>query len=216
MSRPQNELDVDEDSGVTSLLPVANKPARFFELSEGDSTSYFSASELLERGKALAARTAESSPPPAVNAVPEPEPEAEPTPAPERQGLVGEFRRASFARKASAVLLPLLCVVWLAKPPFKRSEPRVVSKPNQSVAAPSASALAKTIVPPVASVTPDAPPPVLPRGVTAAHAAADSVATGDFNRALALYRELSRREPKNPAYREAARILGERAQTRAP
>lgn len=213
MSRPQNELDDDESSGVTSLLPVANKPARFFELSEGDSTSYFSASELLERGKALAARTAEASAQPAVNAVPEPEPE--PAPAPERPGWFAEFRRASFARKATAILLPLLCVLWLAKPPFRRSDPKVVSKPSPSAAAPSASASEKAIVPQVASAAPDAPP-VLPRGVTDARAAADSVATGDFSRALALYRELSRREPKNQAYREAARILGERAQTRAP
>jgi hypothetical protein len=52
--------------------------------------------------------------------------------------------------------------------------------------------------------------------MTAAHAAADSVATGDFSRALGLYRELARREPQNQAYREAARILGERPQTRSP
>jgi hypothetical protein len=88
MSRPQNEIDVDESSGVTSMLPVANKPARLFELSEGDSTSYFSASELLERGKALAAKTAESVAPPAVNAVPEPEPEPEPEPTPKRPGVL--------------------------------------------------------------------------------------------------------------------------------
>jgi RNA polymerase-interacting CarD/CdnL/TRCF family regulator len=52
--------------------------------------------------------------------------------------------------------------------------------------------------------------------VTVAHAAADSVATGDFSRAAALYRELARREPKNQAYSQAARILTERTQPRAP
>jgi len=56
----------------------------------------------------------------------------------------------------------------------------------------------------------------LPHGVTLARAAADSVATGDFSRAAVLYRELSRREPNNPVYAQAARILAERAQTPAP
>jgi hypothetical protein len=214
MSRPQNEIDVDESSGVTSMLPVANKPARLFELSEGDSTSYFSASELLERGKALAAKTAESVAPPAVNAVPEPEPEPEPEPTPKRPGVLDEFRRASFAKKATALLLPPLCALLLATPLFEKAEPKAVSKPTPSVAAPSASAVVK-LAPPITSAAPE-PPPVLPRGVTVAHAAADSVATGDFSRALGLYRELARREPKNQAYREAARILGERAQTRSP
>jgi len=200
-------MDVDESSGVTALLPVANKTARLFELSESDSTSYFSASELLERGKALAARTAESLTLPAVNAVPEPEPE--PAPAPEPQ-----IRRTSFSRKTLAVLLPLLCAFLLAEPLLKEPKPKPVQKPAPSAAAPSAAALS-TLTPPVASTAPDTPP-VLPRGMTAAHAAADSVATGDFSRALGLYRELARREPKNQAYREAARILGERAPTRSP
>ena len=212
MSRPQDEVDADESSGVTTLLPVVSKTARLFELSESDSTSYFSASELLERGKALAARTAESLPPSAVNAVPEPEPEL--PPLPERQ-----IQRTSFARRAIAVLLPLLCALLLAEPLLKKPEHKTINQPipsaaAPSTAAPSASALGK-IAPPVASATPDAPP-VLPRGMTAAHAAADSVATGDFSRALALYRELARQDPKNQAYREAARILGERAQTRSP
>ena len=217
MNRPQDEEDADESSGVTTLLPVVNKTARLFELAESDSTSYFSASELLERGKALAARTAESLPPPAVNAVPEPEPEL--PPLPER-----EVRRTSFARKAIAILLPLLCALLLAEPLLKNPEQKAINQPTPSAvapsavapstAAPSASALAK-ITPPVASATPDAPP-VLPRGMTPAHAAADSVATGDFSRALGLYRELARQDPKNQAYREAARILGERAQTRSP
>ena len=205
MSRPQDEVEAEESSGVTTLMPVANKTGRLFELSESDSTSYFSASELLERGKALAARTAESRTPLAVNAVPEPEPK--PAPAPERK-----IQGTSLARKAIAVLLPALCALLLAEPLLKKPEQQALTQP--SAAAPSASALAK-IAPPVASAAPDAPP-VLPRGMTVAHAAADSVATGDFSRALGLYRELARQDPKNPAYREAARILGERAQTRSP
>jgi outer membrane biosynthesis protein TonB len=147
-----------------------------------------------------------------VNAVPEPEPE--PPPLPER-----EVRHTSFARKAIAVLLPLLCALLLAEPLLKKPEQKTINQPNPSAsaanaAAPSASALAK-LTPPVASATPDTLA-VLPRGMTAAHAAADSVATGDFSRALGLYRELARREPQNQAYREAARILGERPQTRSP
>ena len=207
MSTPQNEVETDESSGVTTLRPVPVKPARLLDLAESDSTTYFSASELLERGKALAAHSSESAPPPAEQ-VPS-GPEAAPAPA----GWIAQFQRASLARKACALLLPLLCLLLLTKPLLKESERAPASKPSANVATPIVSAQPKQAAPPpLANVETVA----LARGVTAAHAAADSVATGDFSRAATLYRELSRREPKNQAYREAARILSERTQPRAP
>jgi len=101
----------------------------------------------------------------------------------------------------------------LVKPRLEKREQPTTSEPSPRAAAP--------IVPPQPKHAPPAPisdveTPILPRGVTVAHAAADSVATGDFSRAARLYRELSRREPTNQAYREAARILSERTPARAP
>jgi len=210
MSPPENETDVDESSGVTALRPVPNKPARLFELSESDSTHYFSATELLERGKALAASQAAEA-----SAQPTPEPAPEPGAPAESPSAFAQFRRATLPRKALAVLLPLACVLLLAKPLLKQPAPNTLGKPIASTFASLVPAAPK-LVPTAPSAAVAAVSVSLPRGVTAAHAAADSVATGDFSRALALYRELSQRQPKNAAYREAARILSERAQTRSP
>ncbi|HYQ44846.1 MAG TPA: hypothetical protein VER11_22830 [Polyangiaceae bacterium] len=208
MSTPQNEIEADESSGVTALRPVPSKPARLFELSESDSTHYFSATELLERGKALAASQATEA-----SAQPTPEPAEAPEAAAQSPGALAQFRRASLPRKALAVLLPLACALLLAKPLLKKPTPSTVSKP---IASPSASIVPKTPERAPAAASAALTSISLPRGVSAAHAAADSVAMGDFSRALALYRELSQREPKNAAYREAARILSERARTRSP
>jgi len=216
MSSPQNEVETDESSGVTTLRPVPVKPARLLDLAESDSTTYFSASELLERGKALAAHSSEPAPPAAHSSEPAPpaiEPTASVLEAAPPPGWRAQFQRASLARRTAAILLPLLCLLLLVKPQLEKLGRAPASKPSSSVATTSAATPVQRAVPqPLASVETVA----LARGVTAARAAADSVATGDFSRAAALYRELSRREPRNLAYREAARILNERVQPRAP
>ena len=207
MSRPQNDIDADESSGVTTLWPVPAKPARLFDLSESDSTHYFSATELLERGKTLAADTGEPLPPPAQQVGSALEP------ARRRPGWLEQLREASLGRKLSALLLPLACVLLLARPLLKEAEHHVASKSKAAVAVPITATEPKRVAgAPSATASAFA----LPRGVTLAHAAADSVATGDFSRAATLYRELSRREPTNQAYSVAARILSERAQARTP
>jgi len=209
MSTPQNDLEADESSGVTTLRPVPAKTARLSDLSESDSTQYFSASELLERGKALAAQASE-----AALAVPAP---LESSRATSRAGWLAQFRRASRARQVSAVLLPVACSLLLAKPLLERPErPERAQASQPSV---SASAVARGEAKPKPLTAPPATASValvLPRGVTLARAAADSVATGDFSRAATWYRELAQRDPENQAYREAARILGERLQARTP
>jgi hypothetical protein len=210
MSAPQNDVDSDESSGVTSLRPVPVKPARYADLAESDSTQYFSASQLLERGKALAARGPEP-------AAPLPEPDASPAPEPSplpplRAGLLAQFRAASFPRQAIALLLPLIALMWLLKP-ARPPETAAASAPSASVAAPLLVAAPKSAAPVRLAPTPLA---ALPHGATLAHAAADSVATGDFAAAASFYRELARREPSNQAYAEAARILAERAELRKP
>ena len=206
-SSPQDDADSDESSGITTLRPVPVKQARSFELAESDGTQYFSAAELLERGKALAAHASEPASPLVQEAPP-------PTPAAlSRSSFIAQFRQASALRKASALLLPLLCVLLLVKPLLKRAEPRAAREPSANIAAKLVAVESKLVAPPQ---SPPASEITLPRGVTMARAAADSVATGDFSRALALYRELARREPENRVYAEAARILSERAQVRTP
>jgi len=206
MSTPQNDMDADESSGVTTLRPVPVKPARLLDLSESDSTQYFSATELLERGKLLAAQASQPSPPSIQQVLSTLET------APSRAGWLAQFRQASLPRKAVAILLPLLSVVLLAKPMLENAERPTPSKPHASVAAAVPAPLKLAAPAPAASVA----LPALARGITVAHAAADSVATGDFARAAALYRELSRRDPSNQAYGVAARILSERARTQRP
>jgi len=217
MSAPQDDADDGEQSGVTSLRPVPVKPARLVDLAEGDSTHYFSASALLDRGKALAAQANEPAPPraePAALAAVDVPQSAVVEAAPGRPSWRVQFRQASGPRKAAAILLPLLCLALLLKPAVKRVRPPAASAPS----APSAHS-ALPIAPLPSKFDPPPPPEAplsLPRGMTLAHAAADSVATGDYARAASLYRELSRHDPSNPAYREAARILTERAPARTP
>ena len=221
MSAPQDNADDNEQSGVTSLRPVPVKPARLVDLAEGDSTQYFSASALLDRGKALAAQASEPAPPrtePAALAAEAAPPRVVET-VPQRPSWRVQFQQASGVRKAAAILLPVLCLALLLKPASKLVRPPAASAPSAPSARSAPSAL--PVAPPPAKLAAPVPPPPdaalsLPRGMTLAHAAADSVATGDYARAASLYRELSRRDPSNPAFREAARILTERAPARTP
>jgi hypothetical protein len=87
--------------------------------------------------------------------------------------------------------------------------------PESSENAPAASSakLAASAQPPAASAAPESAPPARGSGsrVTAQRKAADSVAEGDYGAAVERYRSLAKDEPGVPAYREAARILEERA-----
>ena len=209
MSAPQNDVDSDESSGITNLRPVPVKPVRYSDLTESDSTQYFSVSELLERGKALAAP---ASPPVAEPEAVAPEP---PPSVPINPSLLRRFRAAPWPRQLSAVLLPLAALLLLVGKLFQQSpSPAPSSAPSSQPPPAVVSAPPRALPAPALVAT--APEPTLPRGVSLARAASDSLATGDFSRAAAYYRELSMREPTNPAYAEAARILAERAAARTP
>lgn len=217
MSRhgPHNGASVDEEesSGVTSLAPVPIKTMRLSVLHDADRTQYFSVNTLLERGKTVAAREQVNSavgPPPSLARIAEvsetPPPMVKmqpPTPS-----IWQQVQQASWARKASAVLLPLLISMLVLRPVLKK--PKHGSLPAPSAAA-SVALPSPAFPTPQLAATPPEPPPTLPRGVSLEKAAADSVAAGDFQRASGLYRELLRREPQNAAYREALRILERRA-----
>jgi hypothetical protein len=209
-----NDVDEHESSGITSLLPVPVKTVRFDDLDESDRTQFFSVDQLLARRKSSLGSEASSEPSGPETATGAAAPPG--MPKTRRSGPLQAFREASFARQASAVMLPLLLGLLLLKPVFR--------KPSQHApGAPAAASIAKLkapVLPRAAEVTSRpaaaAARPILPKGVSLERAAADSIAGGDFTRARALYRELSQHDPSNLAYREAARILEERARARTP
>jgi len=206
-------LEAEESSGVT-MAPVPVKPTRL-DLDESDRTQYFSITALVERGKAVASRAlppvapAPSTERPHVTTLP-------PEPGPKKPGILQQIREASFPRKASAVMLPLLIGLLLFKPLKKNPSPSAADTAETTTAMTTPKAVAAPEPEPQLAATPAEPPPTLPKGMSLERAAADAIAAGDFGRALALYRELSRRQPDNAAYREAARILERRAKDKLP
>ncbi len=225
-------FDEKESSGVTRLAPVPVKTMRLSGLDDNDRTQFFSAGVLVERGKVVAAREQERAALEQARAAaaaaamaaaarpPTPDHQSEPS----KPGLVQQLRQASFARKATILLLPILLVLLLLKPVFKKPMQVAATAPGASAQAlaiaslpvnpPAANAPAAAAV--ALAATPPEPPPTLPRGVSLEKAAVDAVEAGDFGRALALYRELARREPQRAAYADAVKILERRVRAQAP
>lgn len=211
----QDAFDSEESSGVTTMAPVPAKTLRLSELDETDRTAYFSVTALMERGKAVAAR---SEPPPEPLATESPpvahvSPSAPPTPKP---SALQQLRDASLPRKATLVVLPLLIGLLALNPVFKKPTAAAAPEPSVSHAPVRPQRVAESEPATRIAPTPAEPPPVLPKGVTLERAASDALAGGDFQRALGFYRELSRREPGSAAYREAARILERRLREKQP
>lgn len=229
---PKNDdaFDSEESSGVTTTMAtVPAKTLRLSELEESDRTAYFSVTALLERGKAVAAR----SEPPAAAAPPEvsapPVPAERPqvtylapdTSLPKKPGPWQQLREASLAKKAIVVMLPLLMGVLVLEPAAKKPRPAAgTSAAAAADGSPHAPVVPREVTaedaPRLLATTPAEPPPALPKGVSLERAATDALSAGDFPRALGLYRELSKREPNNAAYREATRILERRAKEKLP
>ncbi|MDF3066781.1 MAG: hypothetical protein K0R38_2382 [Polyangiaceae bacterium] len=198
------------------MAPVPAKTLRLSELDESDRTAYFSVTALMERGKAVAART---QPPPPIaeparlaSEPPLAAPVTTSAPPQAKPSILEQLRDASMARKATLVIMPLL-IGFIAMNPVFEAEMTGGASPQPSAS--HAPALPQHVGESDAQTrlapTPAEPPPVLPKGVTLERAAADAIAGGDFQRALGFYRELSRRSPENASYREAARILERRA-----
>lgn len=220
---PYGEL-AEPHSNVETLSPVPVKTMRLSGLTDEDRTQFFSTGALVERGKAvnvreqarleyergMAAKAADEAARAAATPVAPPPLDASASLA-SKMGIWSQIRDASLARKASALLLPLLIVLLLFKPVFKQP------KPADSPVPAAATVATPTVLPdpPKLAVSP-AQPPTLPRGVTLEKAAVDAVAAGDFTRALALYRELGRRDPARRAYQDALSILERRARAQAP
>jgi hypothetical protein len=192
------------------MAPVPAKAVRLSELEDADRTAYFSVTALMERGKAVAARSETLAAESLVVTEPPPPPAAAP-------GFIQQLREASLARKATLVVLPLLLGLLALDPSFGKPAAAVLP-PRPSATQPPARPqhVAESDVPARLAPTPAEPPPALPKGVALERAASDALAGGDFQRALGSYRELSRREPGNVAYREAARILERRTREKQP
>jgi hypothetical protein len=173
-----------------------------------ESTHYFSVEELL--GRRSPASIAE--PAPALPEVPSAGKVAK-----EPSGLAA-FRAASPARKAILAVLPLLIGLVLARPALRdRFAASAHSVPSATIYEAPAAALQPSADPqPSPPLAPPVPKMSLPNGVSLARAAADSVAAGDYARALALYRGLAAREPHNPAHARAVSILEQRARQAGP
>ena len=225
MNRPRHQSEsTAEQSNVKTLSPVPVKTMRLSGLSDPDCTQFFATGALVERGKAvslreqarleyergMAARAADEAAARAAAVAPGPSV----APVPSKPGPWQQFRGASWPRKASALLLPLLIALLVLKPVFKKPVP-LTAPASAPVAASSAPLAAELAVPsaPKLAPTPAQPPPTLARGVTLEKAAVDAIAAGDFTRALTLYRELSRREPGRQVYQDALSILERRVRT---
>lgn len=203
-------FDSEESSGVTTMAPVPAKAVRLSELEDADRTAYFSVTALMERGKAVAARSETLAAESLVVTEPPPPPAAAP-------GFIQQLREASLARKATLVVLPLLLGLLALEPSFGKPAAAVLPPGPSATQAPARPQhVAQPDLRARVAPTPAEPPPALPKGVTLERAASDALAGGDFQRALGSYRELSRREPGNVAYREAARILERRTREKQP
>lgn len=229
---PYNDaFDTEESSGVTTMAPVPAKTLRLSELDEKDRTAYFSVTALMERGKAVAARSEPPlpvAPPPAAHLPPAPPVESRQTPGldeevslPLERGVLQQLREASPARKATLVVLPLLIGLLALKPVFKKDDAAAGVSPAPSAAASHAPMSSQHVAeseqaPAAVAPTPAEPPAPLPKGVTLERAASDALAGGDFARALGFYRQLSRQNPEKAAYKEATRILERRQREKQP
>jgi len=235
---PEGDLDLEhESSGVTSLpaaapgnmVPVPAPPKRLLDF-DGGSTQYFSVAELWARRPTNFAEGAEQ----AGTAAPRPGvalgvPSAAPA---KRRGLLASFRQASLVRQATLIMVPLLVGLLLVTPVLKPSRGSAAGTGAKATAPGTVASGATTPKPaplaepqaegaraeePVRSALPPPSPHATPgHAVSLERAAADSLAVGDFARAAVLYSLLSQREPNNPAYREATRILTERVRGHAP
>lgn len=116
------------------------------------------------------------------------------------------FAQLSTVSKLSVLLLPLVASLFLV---VALSSPR--SKPGTAAAPAAAASAASPARPSAAPTRPSAPAPLqYDQRLTLQRAAADALAEGRYEAAIALYRRMAELEPNHPAYGQAVRILEER------
>jgi len=137
--------------------------------------------------------------------------------------VMATFEQASIPKKILVILSPLLLlavyVLFFMDDAPRPSRPR----PNASAKVPVPTAPTATIAPTVVVATGTVPsatamptvahPPTVPiahataASKTLERQAVDALGMGELNRAAAMYAQLAKEHPENPAYGEAARIL---------
>ncbi len=221
-------------AGTAILSPVPVKPKPLGGPGDQDKTAFLPASKLFERGRAIAAfRQTGQLPRPA----PSTSPSARASAAPLGEvSALQQLRQASLARKLTVVVLPMLIGLLMFKPVFKKPKAGrdaaaalVGAGQGQAVGPHSRDVVSLQSDGPAASSPPTLSPSAdvgapsereasdsrgrvpsamgLPRGTGLEAAAITALAAGDYERALTLYRELSRRHPENVAYHAAVEIL---------
>jgi hypothetical protein len=133
-------------------------------------------------------------------------------------GIAATWRETSLPRKASLILMPfvmaLFTVAYVKPVLFPKTARRAAPPASVAVARHAASAQVPAAPTAPASAAPAAREEPAPAGdprVTPQRRAADAIAEGDQTRALVHYRRLARAHPEVAAYREALRILEQRA-----
>lgn len=153
----------------------------------------------------LAPKSAEPAPP-ALLAAP---------PAPLRSSALESFRSASWPKRLTVLLLPVVIGLYGLKA-VRASKAARTPAPRSSTAKPSPSASAARAVAPPQTATVLTPPVVpsgdpRPSGLTLQRRAVDAFASGNFREAAALYQRLASERPSERAFAVAARLASERA-----
>jgi hypothetical protein len=225
-------------AGTVILSPVPIKPKPLGGPGDQDKTAFLPASKLFERGRAIAAfRQTRQPPRPAPSTSPSARASAAP---PGNVSALQQLREASGARKLTLVVLPMLIGLLVFKPVFKKpragrdaaaalgpaGQGQEVGPHSRDVVSLQTGGPAASSPPPALGPSADvgaasereaseargrAPSAIgLPRGTDLEAAAIAALAAGDYERALTIYRELSRRHLENVAYHAAVEILQRR------
>jgi hypothetical protein len=148
-----------------------------------------------------------------------------------KPSFLQKFRALPRSRKLVYAALPICMLAFIVI--FEEDEPvqpaelaPSASAPLASASAPAVPSVAPTaanevvdaaiapvdagVTVPVDAAAPPEKPKLAPGEVTKDRAAVDAVASGDFPKALKLYKELATENPKNEAYRRAVEILERR------
>jgi hypothetical protein len=134
---------------------------------------------------------------------------------PARSALMRSLHSASWPKRLSLLLLPVVLALYTIKALRVREgakHARTAPSSNAARSAPSSSAAAPTPTVTIATRTPSAPS-ADPRsaGITLQRRAVDAFATGNFRDAALLYQRLAAENPSEAAFAVAARLASERA-----
>ena len=159
------------------------------------------------------------SPPPMVTAAPMQLPRVQPAPTltepPARSSFMTSFRGASWPKRLTVLLLPVVIGLYGVKAVRARKDSkRAIPAPSASTARKAPSAPSAAATSPALAAAPAAQAPTgdaRASGLTLQRRAVDAFASGNFRDAALLYQRLAAENPKQAAFAVAARVASERA-----